>query len=334
MNDNSLQAPALICVDWGSSNFRAFLLDGEGNLLDSIRAQQGMLTLRQEQFETTLLGLIAPWLEGQSLPVLMAGMVGSAQGWRDAGYVDCPVTLDRLAAQLCWVSNGAGLKIGIVPGIRARSQFEQADVMRGEEVQVFGALRLLQKVASERELLSRGEALFCLPGTHCKWASIAGPAEQAQILTFTTQMTGELYSLLRQHSILGRLISADAAEQDDNFSAFDRGVARSRAGGGLLHHLFSARTEVLSGTLSGAEIGSYMSGMLLGHEIKEMLATLTQTATVYLVGSDSLNTRYRRVLEHAGVNVCPVNGDQAAWQGMLSIARQAGLINEEENRND
>lgn len=325
------QPPALICVDWGSSNFRAFLLDAEGAVLDSTSAASGMLKLSQDQFEPILMQHITHWLEVAPLPVLMAGMVGSQQGWHEAGYVSCPATLSALVDNLYWVPNAANLKLAIVPGMNGQSIAGQPDVMRGEEVQIFGALSLLQHALAERRNeQSDDHALLCLPGTHTKWARIDKASQQhAQVLDFSTQMTGELYSVLNQHSILGRMRKNKEPQAANNTKAFDRGVSCSQGSGGLLHHLFSARTHVLAETLSSSDVDSYLSGLLLGSEVKEMLAQLPATQIVYVVGNDALNARYSHTLEKLGVNACCINGDRAAYTGMLTIARQAGLTTQE-----
>jgi len=257
---------ALICVDWGSTNFRAFLLDAEGELLDRISSEAGMLKLRQDQFEPTLMQQIAPWLESGPLPVLMAGMVGSQRGWREASYVDCPASMYRLTENLCLVPNEADLNIMIVPGMKGESFSGQADVMRGEEVQIFGALALLQQTQSElHDGPSEDQVLLCLPGTHSKWARIGKAQDKdAQVMDFSTQMTGELYSLLDKYSILGCMSHAGEAERVVNAEVFDQGVSNVQSSGGLLHQLFSARSNVLAGTLSSTEVGSYLSGLLVG----------------------------------------------------------------------
>jgi len=324
---------AVICVDWGSTNFRAFLLDAGGELLDRINSDAGMLKLRQDQFEPTLMQQIAPWLESGPLPVLMSGMVGSQRGWHEAAYVDCPASMDSLTEHLCWVPNEADLKIMIVPGMKGESISGQADVMRGEEVQIFGALALLQQTESAlHDGLFEEQVLFCLPGTHSKWARV-GKAQHkhAQVLDFSTQMTGELYSLLDKYSILGCMSHAGEAKKTVNAEVFEQGVSNVQSSGGLLHQLFSARSNVLAGTLSSTEVGSYLSGLLVGTEVKTMLEVLPATQSVYLVGNETLNVHYRHALEKAGVNVRSISGDQAAYMGMIAIAKQIGLIINEED---
>jgi len=333
MKTNNDLSPALICVDWGSTNFRAFLLDSKGELLDQVNSAQGMLTLRQEQFEATLMEQIARWLATGPLPVLMAGMVGSQRGWCDAGYVSCPVNLSGLTQNLCRVPNAADLPLAIVPGIKGQSLFDQPDVMRGEEVQIFGALSLLQQMTTELpEQRLPERALICLPGTHSKWARIDSTnPDMPRVLDFSTQMTGELFSLLNKHSILGRGAATETTAPEVNAELFDQGVSRAQGNGGMLHHLFSARTHLLAGDLSSAHVGSFLSGLLVGTEIKEMLKALPETQVVYLVGNEKLNKLYRHTLERAGIRVHCISGDQAAHVGMLTIAKQTNLLHCEDD---
>lgn len=323
--------PALICVDWGSSNFRAFLLSSSGQLLDCISANQGMLKLAKDQFEAVLMQQVSPWLKLGPLPILMAGMVGSQRGWQEAAYVECPATIDDLASNLTWVKNNAKLKIAIVPGLKGNSISGQRDVMRGEEVQIFGALALLQQSDSNIDNQeSQSQMLFCLPGTHSKWARLDLLQKQAKVRDFSTQMTGELYALLDKHSILSGNVKSATDNLVMDAEVFEQGIACAQRSGGLLHQLFSARTNVLANVLNSAEVNSYLSGMLVGYEVMEMLTQLPSTKKVYLIGSETLNSHYRHVLEKSAIQVQSISGEQAAYMGMLGIAKRAGLITKDE----
>lgn len=311
--------PVLICVDWGSSNFRAFLLDGQANMLDVQNSDQGVLKLQPDEFESCLLDRISPWLESGKLPVLMAGMVGSQQGWSETSYVSCPVSLNGLSHHLYWVANTADLDIAIVPGVKGLSISGQPDVMRGEEVQIFGALHLLGQ--------SQEDALICLPGTHSKWAWIeSGDNNEPKVVDFSTQMTGELHNVLLTQSILGRLSESPESGVPLNAGAVDKGFSRIQSHGGLLHHLFSARTDVLDGTLDARDVTAYLSGLLIGTEVKDMLAALPDVERIYLVGNDKLCGLYTNAIEKAGFSALTISGEQAACMGMLAIAEQSNLL--------
>ena len=96
----------------------------------------------------------------------------------------------NLPTKLVW----AGEREAIVPGVSYVGD-GRADVMRGEEVQLLGAV-----AAGMVDPM----ALVCHPGTHNKWATL----RHGQIDRFRTVMTGELFNLLKEHSILSDLLRA------------------------------------------------------------------------------------------------------------------------------
>lgn len=325
-------SPALVCVDWGSTNFRCFLLDKKGKLLDSVGAKKGVLSLAPHHFETTLLEHISLWLSDAELPIIMSGMVGSQKGWSETQYLYCPFDIHSLATHLHWVEHSSTLKIAIVPGIKGHSIAKQPDVMRGEEVQILGAFTLIEQNSTTfKPSIKNDKCLMCLPGTHSKWANIdINDKHNAQMLNFSTQMTGEIYSLLTEHSILGQHHQGVSEQKESPLisDAFIQGVNGSQNSGGLLHHLFSARTHLLEGVLTSDDVDNYLSGLLLGAEVDAMLNAQPDIQEVVLVGNENLNTRYQYVLNNKGINTCLINGKQAAYTGMLTVAKQVGLVPE------
>ena len=228
-------------------------------------------------------------------------MIGSRQGWVEAPYAPCPAGFGQLAGALAW-THAAGTRVGFVPGLSWLDQ----DVMRGEETQIMGALATLGVDAG----------VFVLPGTHSKWAVVAG----GQVMEFRTFMTGEVFATLRRPSILGRLMAEDAPFDD---TAFTDGCRRAE-GGAILHALFSARTEGLFGRRPGEALASYLSGLLVGEEVREALL-LAPAQSVYLVGSKALAAPYGRALGLHGVAYTVVDAD-VSFTGLHAIARAAGLI--------
>ena len=244
----------LIALDWGTSSLRAYLL-GDGRRRHRSASQPwGILHLPEGDFAAALKAVAGDWLDAApGLPVIASGMVGSAQGWREAAYVSFPADGRSLAAQLLAFEAWPGVQLHIVPGVRCSG--ERPDVMRGEETQVVGLLL--------RQPVLAAMAVLVMPGTHCKWVWVADGC----IAEFNTYMTGELFALLAQHSILGRPArQAGGAAASD--SAFERGVSAVRANGaGATPLLFSARTLVLTGQLAAADSLDYLSGLLVGEEI-------------------------------------------------------------------
>jgi 2-dehydro-3-deoxygalactonokinase len=314
---------ALLALDWGTTTFRAWLLDGTGSVLDSVRTADGALAVSAEAdsararaaaFEGTFARLCRHWLdEHPGIPVLCAGMAGSNHGWAEAGYLDVPTDLRGLAERLTVVPAGDSV-VNIVPGLRATGS--DPDVMRGEEVQLVGALG-----ASA----DRPETVV-LPGTHSKWVHLDG----TRVTGFTTAMTGELYGLLMGDSILARLATGEPRPKAS--AAFTRGLETEAAHGderGLPALLFTARTLVLAGRLDPTDVADYVSGLLIGAEVRHALRGARSgvgfpAGVVALCGSPATTDRYRLALERGGASVRTV-GEGAATRGVWRIAVDAGL---------
>ena len=265
-----------------------------------------------------LQSLVGDWLvRPAGLPLLACGMVGSAHGWRDAGYRPCPADPRRLIDHAVSVSMANGTRVLIVPGLMHTPANTAPDVMRGEETQIAGALALMPELAAA--------ACIVLPGTHSKWARV----RDGRVTGFATRMTGELFALLRQHSVLGRLMAEDQGTLHD--AAFNAGLDAAQAVGGhdLGHQLFAVRTLGLTGRWPAEALGDYLSGLLIGHEVHAGLADdATEGDTespLVLVGEAALCVRYARALQHAHrLNVSVLDNTAAA--GLWDMAASAGLV--------
>lgn len=300
----------MIAVDWGTSSFRAYRLDAAGAVLDQRSTALGLLAC-QGRFEAVLAQQLGGWSDEL---VVMAGMIGSRNGWHEVPYVACPAGLDEIAAGMheLGAAELPGRRIFIVPGLSDRPAFGAPgtpEVMRGEEAQLLGLIN---------ELSGDGPHTLCLPGTHSKWARVGA----GRIETFHTAMTGELYAVLTQHSLLGALMDHDAGAAHDDEAAFALGVATSREPGGLPNHLFSVRTRGLFGELSPVQLPSYLSGLLIGHELQGLLASAKQ---VHLIGGAALLRRYQRALALHGVEALP-HGEALSASGLHKLARAGRLI--------
>lgn len=284
-----------IAVDWGTSNFRAWLMAGD-HVLDKRSASCGLLHVEQGQFDATLKKLLGEWVVNATPVIAMAGMVGSQQGWHDVDYCPLPAKTDDLIAHRFHFTTSWGSEAWIVPGLRTSSSDGLPDVMRGEEVQLLG-LTMLEELDDFRAML---------PGTHSKHAQV----KQRHIVEFSTYMTGELFNVLISHSLLGRALPL--AVRDDD--AFLRGVAASRLQTPLSHRLFSARTLRLSGELPAASVGDYLSGLLIGSEF-----TTDHTGPVWLVGSAALTARYQLAATALGIETRCMDGDRCFIAGMQSL---------------
>jgi 2-dehydro-3-deoxygalactonokinase len=304
----------LIGLDWGTTSLRGWLFDEQGRVLERREAPLGVLAVTDGQFAEAFERFCASWLEARpDLPVIASGMIGSRQGWREAPYLPTPAALDTLAGALVSLDDLAGRRFRVVPGLVTRAAGGWPDVLRGEETQVFGLLAT-EAAASER--------LFVLPGTHSKWVL----CQAGTVTSFRTCMTGELYSILRQHSILGRLaVEPTEADTPEQWSAFDAGVDRGVAAPASIGHLlFTVRSEALLGERAPEQLPAYLSGLLIGAEIADMLQALP-TPMPCVIASPGLASRYQRALGRCRVP-SQLAEDEPSRHGLFALAHQSGLI--------
>jgi 2-dehydro-3-deoxygalactonokinase len=302
-----------IVVDWGTSAFRAWRVGAGGRVLGQ-RAdpQGGILGIAPGGFDAALRRRLADWLVAGTT-VWLAGMVTSRNGWVETPYVPVPATVRDLARAALELDLGGGIGLRFVPGVSQR--VPTPDVMRGEEMQVFGQLALDGDAGGAGAAPEQGGAVFVLPGTHSKWVRVRAGAIEA----FRTYLTGELYALLTRHSIVGRLIPDGAAAPRD--AAFERGVrdALAQRPGGMLHDVFTARSAVLLGALDPGDVADYLSGLLIGHELHAELAQRAAAPPPVLIGTPGLVARYRRAFAIGGV-AATAGAEDAALHGLLALA--------------
>ncbi len=305
----------LIALDWGTSNLRASLLDARGQALETRSAPGGVMAVQGGQFAQALLALCADWLAQTTCPLMASGMIGSRQGWREAPYLDAPTSLAQAARQLItvpvMVPDGRDERLlHIAPGLRCLDSAGEFDVMRGEETQIWGA-----------DLPAN--SCCVLPGTHSKWAWLG---EGGAIRHFKTFMTGELYGVLTQHSILGRLMVFGAEPGASQHEAFAAGVRLGLLGHAELPHtLFAARTAGLMGRVAPEALPDFLSGILLGAEVGGATAAIEPLQHVTLIGDEALCQRYALALEIKGLAVSRAN-DGVTTRGQWLLAGAAGLL--------
>ena len=288
-------AEGFIAVDWGTTNRRAWRIGRDGAVGEEMEDGKGILSVAAGGFEAAV-GEIRERLG--DLPMLMAGMVGSNRGWVEAPYVPCPAGLPELASNLKWVEPE---RLAIVPGV-SLDNGDAADVMRGEEVQILGAFA---------EGLIGADALVCHPGTHNKWIRL----QDGRIEAFRTVMTGELFNLLRKHSILADLLTVPA--QPD--AAFEAGVGHGLEEDDLTAELFSVRARVLLGKARREDAASYVSGLLIGNDLRIGLRGFEQ-GDVVTMGGPELTTLFAAALRVAGRNPLEVDGEAAFLAGVKHLA--------------
>ncbi len=298
---------ALIAIDWGTTSARAYRMDATGAVLDTRNAPLGVQQVRDGGFDAALDQLLGDWRD-DGVARIACGMIGSRQGWVEAPYVECPAPLSVLASRLVEVP---GRALVIVPGIITRDSSGLPDVMRGEETQLAGAVD-----EQERRVLA------ALPGTHSKWACV----EFGRIVDFATFMTGEMWDMMLSHTILGRLADPAPAQPGP---AFERGVARGIGPGTLMHDVFGARTLALTGELNAVEVPDWLSGLMIGREVRNMRTFANRHgydgSRVRLIGEHGLVERYAIALTQADVAVDRAPATAAAI-GLWRIAVHAGLV--------
>jgi 2-dehydro-3-deoxygalactonokinase len=287
----------MIAVDWGTTNRRAYALDSMGRVTRRFTDARGVLAVEAANFPAAVAELRS---EVGNLSMFLAGMVGSNRGWVEVPYVQCPASVETILDGLVHVTDEDAV---IVPGVIQPG--DEPDVMRGEEVQFLGA------VAAG---LASPETGACHPGTHAKWARMSGGA----ITGFRTVMTGELFALLRRHSILSPQLDTPVTAGD----AFRSGVRRSLDRAELSADLFGVRARGLTGALADAEASSYASGLLIGADVRVGLTFLQHTQPVALIGDAKLTALYAAALEVAGCSSREIDGETAFLAGIKAIAER------------
>lgn len=280
-----------IAIDWGSTNLRAWLYQGD-QCLESRQSEAGVTRLNGHSPAAVFSEITTGWRDSAT-PVVMAGMVGSNVGWKVAPYLPVPVDFSTIGQQLTSV----GDKVWIIPGLCV-SRDDNQNVMRGEETQLLGARMIAPS------------SVYVMPGTHCKWVQ----ADRQQINDFRTVMTGELHHLLLRHSLVG----AGLPEQVSAPGAFNAGLERGLHSPDILPRLFEVRASHVLGSLPREQVSEFLSGLLIGAEV----ATLSQRfhdSQVAIVGGEALANRYQQALSAIGRQTTVVSGDNAFQTGIRSI---------------
>lgn len=299
MNEGSQIRPDWIAVDWGTSNLRAWAMGQGGRVLAEAVSDDGMGKLTRDGFEPALLRLIAPWLGAGRTHVIACGMVGSRQGWCEAPYRTVPCTPLDATAQVIAPTADPRITVHIAPGLK---QTQPADVMRGEETQIAGALRLMPGY----------DGVLCLPGTHSKWVHISA----GEVVSFQTFMTGEMFALLSEASVLRHGMTGEGWDEAAFDSAVSDALSRPERLGA---RLFAIRAEGLVAGLSAAAARARLSGLLIGTELAAARPYWLGQA-VTLVGAERLSLAYTRALSAQGVDAKGLSARDCTLAGLTILA--------------
>ena len=302
---------SLVAVDWGTSNLRAWRLDAAGDVLDARADDRGIARIERGGHERVLRALVGDWLapDPEGVSVVAFGMVTSRDGWVEVPYVPCPFDAASLAEACLSRTLDDGVRVRFVPGARDASSEPFPDVMRGEETQLVGC-----ETEDARTVV--------LPGTHGKWARI----EEGAVRGFRTVVTGELHGVLVEHAFIGRGDDRGNGDDVDDGRVADAFIdavehARDRPDG-LLAGLFDARTGVLAGRLAPGDVREYLSGALIGHEMRDALAAgrCERGETLLIVGDGALAGRYARAAERFGLRA-RIDAGLAGVRGAFAVAQ-------------
>ena len=300
-------AATYVAGDWGTTNLRLFLCDATGKVLDTATGTGAAAG----DFANVFDSLVAKWsVQSQAAPTVLSGMVGSSIGWVQAPYLPCPVRPEEIATACATLRDG---RIRVVPGLSCRNRFDAPDVMRGEETQILGTVELQPQ-------LRQGRQLLCLPGTHTKWVLL----EDGAVSDFLTAPTGELFTLLRDRSVLVRERGAD---ESGSAPAFLRGLAEIEqfSLAQVLHRLFECRSRALLGDLAPQEAAPFLSGLLIASDIAgalDVFARSIPSRAVHLVGSSQLLELYAVGLARQHCQTTSTDGVLAAVAGLATIRRE------------
>jgi len=297
-----------VAIDWGSTNLRAYLLVAEK--VDKVYTSNNGVKniLNGDEYPQIISKILKHFNADGELPVLMCGMVGSANGWKNTAYVNCPFSINNIAKNVVSFSsqNCFTNPIYLFPGLSLKDEnLNSYGVMRGEEVQLIGALN------------SNQYNLLVLPGTHTKWVTVLNDSKGTVISSFTTVMTGELYDLLLKHSLLG--------VEDTGFSieGFTMGLEESKRSNAVIESLFLARSRRLLGELDAKQVSGYLSGMLIGNEVKTKTINLEQQDFVGLIAKGRIAELYKKAFETYGVsNFNTMDVEEVIINGFNKIANE------------
>ena len=288
-----------IAVDWGTTNLRAWAMSADGRVLDSASSDRGMSSLVQAEFEPCLIDMIGHWLGSAQTPVVACGMVGSRQGWSEAPYRLAPTTpAGGLHKVVC---NDNRINVSILPGLK---QLKHPDVMRGEETQIAGFL------SANKDF----DGVLCLPGTHTKWVHISA----GEVVSFQTFMTGEMFQMLCEHSVLRHSIGSGGWDDDAFNMAISDAISNPAT---VASKLFQLRASDLLEGATPAANRARMSGLLIGMELAAS-KPYWLGQKIALVGAPKLNDLYEKALASQGLTLTKHTGDEMTLKGLVAAYQE------------
>ncbi|MCM2678516.1 2-dehydro-3-deoxygalactonokinase [Echinimonas agarilytica] len=288
-----------LIIDWGTTNFRAFAMSAEHQLLAMQEHPLGILQVENAQFESALKRVLEGWIDDYSaVPVFMAGMIGSLKGWVNVPYATTPVDCTKLTEKAHQFKLSWGANAVILPGVCHQYEGDKYDVIRGEEIQALGLAKIMNSA----------DYHAILPGTHSKHLEFKGNT----LYHFASFLTGELYSVISKHTLLGRDLPKALGDE----AIFLKGVNEAQQGA-FANRLFLAWTHRLFQNLTAEQIPDYLSGLLIGFELREL-----DSQRVYIVGGDQLSKLYLQASTALGIEATVVEGNECFLAGMSVLIEE------------
>jgi 2-dehydro-3-deoxygalactonokinase len=307
-----LKQQKMIVIDWGTTNFRAQHIDSTGEVIASEQRDCGVASLSKPQMADVIKQVYnnSPLKE----PTLYTcGMIGSSIGWYDVPYIPCRASLSSLAKGVHW-SDFDGVPVGILPGLKCQATNGSWDVMRGEEMQALGW-------ASTQAEPNTLNSVCITPGTHSKWIKI----EQGEISTFFTNMTGEIFALLKTHGLLRHHITESVTASPEFLLGLEQGGSEQCLG----RLLFSIRANCLLAGMTPQQASDFASGLLIGAEITDGLreyAIKPQHSPLCIIGSPALTNLYHAALTYKQISAIQVNSQDANLAGFKAVHKAGGRL--------
>ena len=285
-----------IAVDWGSSNLRMWALDKKNEILDSFSSNDGMLGLENDDFEPLLYDKISNWVSGEiNIPILCCGMVGAKQGWMEAPYSTVPYSLMQETDSVKVICTDNSLDVRILGGLK---QNDPADVMRGEETQIRGFL----------SIFSNFDGIICLPGTHTKWVQVSA----GEVISFRTFMSGELFALMSEYSVLKHSVNSDGWNYQEFNSAVSESISNPQK---LFSDFFKLRADDLLNKVEKSVLRSKLSGYIIGTELAGA-KPYWLGQNIVILAKDDLSKVYKAALEGQGVFAQEVDATKCTLDGL------------------
>ena len=302
INNNSKY---VLFIDWGTTNFRAHKYDLIKNkVISKIENNKGILNIKKKsEFLHILNETLVKLKLSTKHYILLAGMVGSKKGLYEVPYIRIPTSLSNLSKKIITKSI-QGIQINIIPGLVFRNK-NYYDVIRGEETLVIGAIEKLN---------IKQNCFLCCPGTHSKWIMIKNDI----INSFSTYMTGDLYSAIKSNTILSQSLN----EESEKFSIiyFKHGLKFIKKNKTIISIIFKIRTMDLFSQNKSFERKSFLSGLIIGLEMNEVLNKIKLfKSRVVLIANGPLTKLYEESFKYYKIKYDLVNADECFINGMKKI---------------